>query len=299
MQDFLINEFRNYWNKAIGILPELITGIIVLTIFYFLARLISSQIKKRLSKRIEDKLLSAFLGNIAKVIVIFIGILFFMKIIGLTSFISGFIGGAAVSAIVIGFAFKDIIENFLAGIILAFNRPFQKGDTIVSGDISGDVIDLTIRYTHLKSFEGFDVYIPNAMMITKPLINYTRDGFRRFEFEVNIDYTSDMSKATEIISDVINSSKEILKKPAPMVIMDSFKPDYGVLKVFYWVNNELLNRSQFIVKSDVIERIASELIKGGINLPIKSIQIKDTGKPLNVNLIKENTDTNSKEDKHN
>lgn len=286
MLDLITQKLVEYWHNIINFIPSLIIGIIILIIFYLIAHFVCKLISNRLNKKLEDKLLIAFISNIVKTIIIIIGIMFFMKAVGLATFLGGFVGGAAVSALVIGFAFKDIIENFLAGIILAFNRPFKTGDTVVSGEITGNIVDLNIRYTHLKTFEGFDVYIPNSNIITKPLINYTRDGKRRFDFLVNVDYGSDIGKATQIIMKVVDNTKEIIKEPSPMIIMDSFNPSYVVLKVLYWVDNNLLDRSQFLVKSDLMQNINSELKKNGINMPISSMFVRGGKEPISVEVTK-------------
>lgn len=286
MLDLITQKLIEYWHNIVNFIPSLIVGIAILVIFYFIGNLVCKILTNRLQKRLEDKLLIAFISNIVKTIIIIIGIMFFMKVIGLATFLGGFVGGAAISAIVIGFAFKDIIENFLAGIILAFNRPFKTGDTVVSGDVTGNIVDLNIRYTHLKTFEGFDVYIPNSNIITKPLINYTRDGKRRFDFFVNIDYGSDVGTATQVIMKVVESTKEVIKDPAPMIIMDSFNPNYVILKVLFWVDNNLLDRSQFLVKSDLMQNINAELKKNNINMPISSMFIKGGKEPIEVDIIK-------------
>lgn len=284
--EFITQKLQEYWHNLINFIPSLITGIVILVLFYFIANFVCKIIRIRLNKKLEDKLLIAFIGNIVKTCIIIIGIMFFMKAVGLATFLGGFVGGAAVSAIVIGFAFKDIIENFLAGIILAFNRPFKTGDTVVSGDITGNIVDLNIRYTHLKTFEGFDVYIPNSNIITKPLINYTRDGKRRFDFFVNIDYGSDIGKASKVIMGVVENTKEVITDPAPMIIMDSFNPNYVVLKVLFWVDNNLLDRSQFLVKSDLMQNINSELKKNSINMPISSMFVRGGKEPISIDVVK-------------
>jgi len=164
------------WLKILDFIPEFLLGLAVLVFFYFLAKIIISITRRRLIKKLDDLLLISYICTIVKYGVMAVGFMFFLKIVGLATFLTGIVGGAAVSAIVIGFAFKDIIENFLAGIIMAFNRPFKTGDTIVVNDITGNIQTLNIRYTHLKTFDGFDVFIPNSMMINNPLINYTKDG---------------------------------------------------------------------------------------------------------------------------
>ena len=113
------------------------------------------------------------------------------------------LGAATISTFVIGFAFKDIAENFLAGVMLAFNRPFRLKDTIKTGNVEGNILEMHLsRYTH-KNFRRKDVYIPNAQIIKTPLYNYTIDGFLRQEFIIGIDYKSDIDLARNTIIDVL------------------------------------------------------------------------------------------------
>ncbi|HAZ24509.1 MAG TPA: mechanosensitive ion channel protein MscS, partial [Algoriphagus sp.] len=101
--------------------------------------------------------------------------------------VSGLLAGAGITAFVIGFALKDIGENFLAGILLAFKRPFKVGDTVDINGIRGVVLNLNLRDTQIKTPDGKDVFIPNATIIKNPLVNFTIDGFLRYDFIVGLD----------------------------------------------------------------------------------------------------------------
>ncbi len=98
-----------------------------------------------------------------------------MQTLGLTGVAGGLLAGAGISAFIFGFAFKDIAENFLGGVILAFNRPFSLNDTIVIREFSGHIVALNFRTTHIKTFDEGDVFIPNSIVIKEPLTNLTRD----------------------------------------------------------------------------------------------------------------------------
>jgi small-conductance mechanosensitive channel len=89
---------------------------------------------------------------------------------------------------IIGFTFKDIGENFLSGILMAFKSPFRIGDLVQTGDITGYVTSLSLRETTLKSLDGKDVFIPNSTILKEPLSNFTIDGFLRYEFVIGVDY---------------------------------------------------------------------------------------------------------------
>src|SRR5690606_28293054 len=143
---------------------------------------------------------------------------------------------AGAGAIVIGFAFRDIGENFISGIILAFNRPFHVDDTVGIGDIFGKVKAMEFRYTKLKTFDGRDVYIPNSDVIKKAVFNYTEDGYFRLEFMVGIDYEDDIELAKKVILEAVQNSEGVIEnlEHECFVIVDSLGVSTVNLKVLFW-----------------------------------------------------------------
>ena len=142
--------------------------------------------------------MSNFLAKAIKLILIVAIIMLALHAAGLSGIAGAIMATAGASAIVLGFAFKDIAENFLAGIILAFNRPFRVDDTVQIENVFGKVKSMEFRYTKITTFDGRNVYIPNADVLTKPVFNYTEDGFFRADFIVGIAYENDVEKAKEI-----------------------------------------------------------------------------------------------------
>jgi small conductance mechanosensitive channel len=117
-----------------------------------------------------------------------------LYLLGLNSFTNKVLAGAGLLAFVIGFALKDIGENFLAGIILAFKSPFKLDDLIEVNNIIGFVKDINIRETHIKTPDGKDVFLPNSIILKNPMFNYTIDGFLRYEFVVGIAYENNSTE---------------------------------------------------------------------------------------------------------
>src|SRR5690606_12848659 len=127
----------------------------------------------------------------------------FLRILGFSDLTSNILAGAGILTFIVGFAFKDIGENFLAGILLAFKSPFKINDLIETENIIGYVVDLTIRETRIKTLDGKDVFIPNGQIIKNPLFNYTIDGFLRYEFIIGLDYESNTKKAINLILETV------------------------------------------------------------------------------------------------
>ena len=245
-------------------------------VFVFLARKSRTVLSRRLVKRMDDDLLANFLANIFGAIVILIGLLVVFRIIGLTGVISGLLAGAGISAFVIGFALKDIGENFLAGIVLAFKRPFQVGDIVDVSGIKGQVLTLNLRDTQLKTGDGQDIFIPNALIIKNPLINFTIDGFLRYDFIIGLDYGSEYEFAMQLIRDVIQDVPDILKDhKKPTVWVKELAESTLNLQVTFWVNTFDRSIPDTDVKSAAILKVLVALEKAGYNLPARIVELKN------------------------
>ena len=267
----LIDQF---WDGFVQIIPRLIFSIILLIIAHIIGKKISGLIIKRLSKGFNDLLLSNFIGKIAKWIFVLIAIVISMEVLGLANFAGGIIAGAGLSAVVIGFAFKDIGENFLSGIILAFNRPFSIGDVVETEKIAGTILTLDLRVTTIRTYEGYDVYVPNSMIVKNPLINFNKEGKRRFDFTVGIDYDADVNKARSLILDSLHTVKEILQEPAPFIILSELTANSVNLRILFWVDALIAERNLLEVKGEVIEKTVLAFKEGGVKIPYDSVQIQ-------------------------
>ena len=180
------------------------------------------------------------------------------------------------SAVILGFAFKDIGENFISGIILSFNRPFNINDTVSIGDIFGRVKSMEFRYTKLKTFDGKDVYIPNSDVIKKPVFNFTEDGYFRMDFMVGIAYENDIDQAKKIILDTMNSHPLSLKDEdrEPFVMTDELGVNSVNIKVFFWVAAEDYRRDALMIRSEMIDQVKINLLTNGISMPANIQELK-------------------------
>jgi small-conductance mechanosensitive channel len=188
------------------------------------------------------------------------------------------------TAVVVGFAFRDIGENFLAGLMLASSRPFNSGDTIQSGDFMGRVTLLDLRYTRLKTFDGKDVYLPNSFVFKNPLINFTQDGLLRLEFTVGLDYTDDLEPALATVFQAVKAVDGVLAEPDPLVVVDTFSASTVDLKTYFWVNTFDYRKGRFELQSDVMCHVKEALQTAGFGLPAQVVELKlyDRAEPLDV-----------------
>lgn len=278
--DTIQNSLNQYYHNFLQILPRIALAVLVIILGVLLAQWVTSFYKRRFQQKSEDPLMAKFLAQAIKIILIIIAIMISLQVAGLEGIATGLLTAVGGGAIILGFAFQDIGKNFLAGIILAFNRPFSINDTIKVDDIFGKVKELSFRYSHIKTFDGRDIYIPNSDVLTKPVENYTADGFFRVDFVVGIGYEDDISEAKKVIQNILDKNLEIVHEAdhENFVIEDELAASTVNLKVFFWVDTKDYRRASRVLRGLVIREVKEELFKKGFNMPadIKEIKIYGT-----------------------
>ena len=275
----ITNSIENYYDAFLNMLPRIALGIMIIVVGFLIAQFITGIYRRRILKKAEDPLMAKFLAQAIKTVLIIITILLALQAAGLSGIATGILTAAGGAAIVLGFAFQDIGKNFLAGIILAFNRPFNINDTIKIDDIFGKVKALNFRYSHIKTFDGRDIYIPNSDVLTKPVANYTADGFYRVDFLVGIGYEDDIEAAKKIIQSVLDNEPEIIKDELHenFVIEDELAASTVNLKVFFGVDTVDYRRASRVLRGMVIRKVKEALSEAEFNLPANVTELKVYG----------------------
>lgn len=263
-----------YWQGFIHSLPRLGLAILVFLLFALLVNRLMQAAYKRLSGQTADPLFSRFIGRIIKLAVYLVGLMLCLRIVGLTGVAGGLLAGAGVSAFIIGFAFKDIAENFLAGIILAFNRPFALNDAIGVNEYTGKVEALNFRTTHMKTFDEKDVFIPNSIVLKETVTNLTRDGLLRLDFVVGIAYEDSIPDAIGLIVKTVAAQPDVLPDKEPFAVAEELATNTVNLRVFFWVASDDYRKGVLITKSNVVAAVKSALADGGFTLPANILELK-------------------------
>ncbi|RDK85256.1 mechanosensitive ion channel family protein [Marinirhabdus gelatinilytica] len=267
---------ENYYDKFLTLLPRIALGIFIIVAGILIAQVLTNFFRKRILKRAEDPLMARFLTQAVKIIFIIIAIMIALDVAGLRGVAAGILTAAGGAAIILGFAFQDIGKNFLAGIILAFNRPFGVNDTIMVDDHFGKVMALNFRYTHIKTTDGRDIYIPNSDVLTKPVENYTADGFYRVEFVVGIGYEDDIERAKAIIMEILRSNTEIVQDDIHenFVIENELAASTVNLKVFFWIHTVDYRRASRQLRGKIIKEVKEAFIKAQFIMPGDITELK-------------------------
>lgn len=251
----------------------------------FIERRVRLRLMNKSPNRITAHFTSQIVGFILKSIVIFST----LYLLELSSFTNKLLAGAGVLTFIIGFALKDIGENFLAGIILAFKSPFRLDDLIEVNGIMGHVKDISIRETLIKTPDGKDVFLPNAIILKNPLFNYTLDGFLRYEFVVGIAYEDNPTGAIKLILETVNNVEGVLKgDKKPSITINELSTNSININIQFWVDTfKSTKRSVHnTIRSQVMNDTVAALTANGYSLPANIVELKnyDLSNKINVKI---------------
>lgn len=288
------------YNDLVQYFQENYINLGVTVFFLFIGFIVSNFIQLRLKQRLVNKspnhitanFTSQIVGFILKSIVIFAT----LYLLGLSAFTNKLLAGAGLLTFVIGFALKDIGENFLAGIVLAFKSPFRLDDLIEVTGIIGHVKDISIRETMIKTPDGKDVFLPNAIILKNPLFNYTLDGFLRYGFVVGIAYEDNPTAAIKVILETVNNVDGVLKgDKKPSISIDELSTNTINININFWIDTFKSTRRSVhnTIRSQVMNDVIAVLIANGFSLPANILELKNYGSSDTLNL-KLNSDDNAK-----
>lgn len=265
---------------------DLILTFVFVVVGFIIANFFKRRIRKRLSNKSPNHLTATFISQIISFVIKTVVVFAALYLLGLDSFTTKVLAGAGILTFVIGFALKDIGENFLAGIILAFKSPFKLDDLIEVNEIIGFVKDISIRETLIKTPDGKDVFLPNALILKNPLHNYTIDGFLRYEFDVGIAYEDNPTSAIKLIFETLEKNKDVLEgDKSPSVTISELATNTINIRIRFWVDTYITTKSSihYTIRSQVMNDVVSALINGGYTLPASIVELKnyDSSQPLN------------------
>ncbi len=269
-------EFGQYYDTLVQWFPSLMIGLVIFIIFLLLARGLRSILINYLSKHTDDLLVAQFIVRMVYIVFVIIGIVAALSTIGFEGIATNLLAGAGLSAVILGFAFKDIGENFLAGILLAFKRPFRIGDLVEMQDTKGRITGLNLRETMVKTLDGKDIFIPNSMIIKNPITNYTLDGYFRDSFIVGLDYGENFSKAIDIIyQTILGLNNGLGTGKEPLIEVKDLGPSTLNLYIHFWL---VTNKPEFNIpglRTLVVTEVLEALSKAGIYMPSPIVEVKN------------------------
>jgi len=265
IKNLIISMLNQNLELLIGFVPKLVAAILLLVVIFYFSKAFNKLILKLTKKsKFSKDYVSLFL-KISKTFLVFVSVIIVLRILGFKGLSAGIFASGGIVTIILGFALREIGENFCAGLLLSINKPFKIGDTIKSQDVEGKVQSIQIRHTHIRSADGRDIYVPSSQIYKNTLINYTKDGLRRFDFVIGVDYSSDLKAVCSLIDKEISAINGVLQDPKSGCVVNSLLPQYIEVIVYFWINiDESITIKQ--VKQDAISNIKDKLMAEGVVL---------------------------------
>lgn len=234
----VVGDLSMLWLNLWRLLPSLAIGFVILALFVVLSRPLSVFLIKPVGYVNSSKLVNAVVRRAVQILFILLGLYIFLRLAGLTHFAVAVLSGTGVIGIILGFAFRDIAENFIASLLLSMQHPFRIGDVVeVEGQL-GVVNKVTSRSTTLVDYDGNHIQIPNATIYKGVIRNMTANPRTRGHFQIGIGYDSSIVKAQTLALDVLKSQYAVLDDPEPQILVSSLGASSIVLNIYFWINTE-------------------------------------------------------------
>ncbi|MBW8366388.1 MAG: mechanosensitive ion channel family protein [Arenimonas sp.] len=260
--------------RLLAALPLLLVALVmVLAAGYLGGWLSRSAAVRRLSR--SNPFLTDLTRTTVRWLVTALGVLAALELLNATAMVGAVLGTAGILGVALGFAFKEILENYLAGILMSVRQPFALRDHVVIDGNEGTVVALTSRATILMTPDGNHLRLPNAMVFRGVTLNYTRNPSRRFEFDVGIGVEEDLLLAQDIGVREMALIEGVMASPPPRAFIDSLGDSNVAVRFQGWVDQG--SNDFALVKSEAIRRVKLALEAGGMDMPepIYRVQLRE------------------------
>ncbi len=259
-----VQQINDWINESIRLLPNIVVAVVVLAIFWGLGVLARRLVNKRSTARGRDNL-GDVLGGFVKWMVILLGFLLAATIVIPSLKPGDLIAGLGVSSVAIGFAFKDILQNWLAGLLILLREPFHVHDQIEVNGHEGTVERIETRATIIKTYDGQRIVIPNSDIYTNAVLVKTAYEKRRSQYDIGIGYGDGIDDACEVILEAVHGVKGVETDPAPEALTWDLAASWVTIRARWWTNSK---RTDVVhVKSAVIRAVKLALNEARIDLP--------------------------------
>jgi small-conductance mechanosensitive channel len=259
-----LERFEERTMRVVNNLPLFLVGLVVLLLAWWFSGWLSR--RPWILGRVPG---NAFMRNIARQLIratiMVAAVLFVLDLLELTALVGAVLGAAGVATLAVGFAFRDLIENYVSSVLLSIRQPFEPNDLIRIGEHTGRVSRLTSRATVLITLDGNHVRIPNATVFKSEMTNFTRNPRRRFDFELGVDVDLELLPVQSLAEQVLGEVDGVMSDPGPVCLVTQLGDSSVILQVFGWVDQTVHDFGR--VRSEAIRQVKEAFDEAGIVMP--------------------------------
>lgn len=282
--NMLQSTVQEWGSRILSNLPKIILALLTVVAFHYMGKL-SQLAAERAVKKLKNKALRRFLISLTYAAAVAVGILLALSILQLQKTLTSLLAGLGIAGLGLSFAFKDVLSNFLSGMIIVIRRPFKVGDLVEIGGKTGIIKEITLRSTRIDTPSGQVILMPNAQVLQNPIIDYTHKGERRVEINFGVSYAEKPEKVIKITKEAVKKVKARKKSKEVEVFYTEFGASAANVLVRFWIDFKSSNADHYSAQSDAIKNIKAAFEKHKIYLPFDTISL-DFGTKAGVKLKK-------------
>lgn len=274
--NIVLDKLERWLEAMIAMMPNMLVAIIILVLFYFIARGSRALTNQILNRLYSKEAINSLFSTLVYLVILSIGLFVALNVLHLQQTVTSLLAGAGIIGLALGFAFQDITANFISGVLMAFRKPIKVEDIIETKDYLGVVEKIDLRVTVIRTFQGLHVIIPNKDVFQTPVTNFTKTYERRIDLEVGVSYSEDLEKVKNV---ALNAVKEL-----PYLLADKetnlFYKEFGSSSINFiimiWVHYP--DEPGYLqARSDAIIKIKQAFDQNDITIPFP-IRTLDFGK---------------------
>lgn len=273
----LLKEVQSSLLEILGQVIEAIPGFALALVLLFITRFAANLVQRIISRvaanLLRSRSLKALLMQTSFVGTWVIGIL----MASVTAFpglgLGDIIALLGLGSVAIGFAFQDIFKNFLAGILLLLQEPFQLGDQIVVNDFEGTVQNITLRSTQIRTYQGEDILLPNSLVFTSPVHVLTAQQTRRTDLSLGLDYNTPLKQALQVLDNAVSKVSAVQRSPEPRISITGFGDSSIDFVIRYWTASSAQQVDQARTEVILSIKAACDRANFSIPYPIRSVYL--------------------------
>lgn len=275
--EILQGSVRDIAEGFVANLPLYVLALVVFLLGALLTRFAVRAISRGLERTSLDGSLQRLTLTVSRVALLTMAALIALSVAGIG--VGSALAALGLAGLALAFAFQNILENFIAGLLILIRRPFTIDDQIISGDYEGTVTDIDMRVTRLIGYDGVSLLLPNADVFKSPLVNLTQAGRRRTEVMIGIDYRDDHHTAGDIIREAVAAVDGVLDDPAVEVLLTELGSSSVDFEIRYWTLPDIgsVRRTQ----DGVLKAAKSAVEDAGMTIPWP-IRTLEPGEALRV-----------------
>jgi len=265
---FWLDSIKSLVLALLMLVPRMLIAALFLVIFYFLYRGIRKLVLSSLGKANVDASIRDMLSSLIKWGVMGFGLIIACNQIGIQ--ITALLAGVSVVGLAIGFAAQETLANFIAGIVIFWDKPFAVGDWVTVHDTFAQVKRVTFRSTRLLTGNGEMMVLPNTSVLANKLVNHSTHPLQRVNIPIGIAYKESIADARDVLLSITRDDQRILADPAPIVTISECADSSINLVLRFWINDE---SAEWIMRSEYLEKAKNAFDRAGISIPFPHMQV--------------------------